>query len=147
MSRALDLIYSERYNKMLEPNHFQAKYMYTRDVCKVLYPKHLLVPNRSCLSRSNSFWFQCQNCKEHNSVKILRNSPKRWSVIYTSSQISLFDSNNITFNFRDILLIRLQCHKLQRTITPIKFHGICPKVNQVIYISSPISKPNTKALP
>ena len=63
MSRALDLIYSERYNKMFEPNHFQAKYMYTRDVCKTLCPKHLLVPVWSCLSRSNSFCFNVKIAK------------------------------------------------------------------------------------
>ena len=31
-------------------------------------------------------------------------------------------------------------------LTLSKFNGICPKVNRVIYISSPISVPNTKAL-
>ena len=49
-------------------------------------------------------------------------------------------------NFQDILLTTLKCPNLQRAITPIKIDGICSKVNQVIYSSSPISWPSFKPL-
>ena len=49
--------------------------------------------------------------------------------------------------FRDILLTRFHCEKnAKKAITPLIFYGICSKVNQVIYTSTPISIPNIMAL-
>ena len=79
-----------------------------------------------------------ENC--HNSVKKLRNLFKRLSdnlliIPYQRTKFQVPTSNN----FREILLTSLKCPNLQRTITPKNFDGIGSKVNQVIYLSFPVS--------
>ena len=79
-------------------------------------------------------------------VNILQNCPKVNQVIYTSSTISVFNIKALEIVFE------ISCNKvknwqiLQRTITPTTFYRIAPKVNQVIYISSPICVTNIKAI-
>ena len=53
---------------------------------------------------------------------------------------------SISNNFRKLLLKSLKCPNLQRAIIPENFDGICSKVNQVIYSSSPISLPSFKPI-
>ena len=84
--------------------------------------------------------------KGHNSEIFDRICSKVNQVIYLLSPISWQSFKLSSNSFWDILLTTLKCPNIQRAITQKNLPEFFQTINQVIYLSSPISWPSSKLL-
>ena len=93
-------------------------------------------------SNINNQYFMPNIAKGQNSNKILCNSPKTKSDnLHFIPNLCIKYQSPSSNNFWDILLTKFQCKIVKNCkgwLTLSKFYGIPPKVNQIIYTSSPV---------